>query len=295
MQFSRSLLLAVVLVASFAVASAASSCAACTGVFAPVTGEDGLPYINRCVAQCSGTQVAAGKTVEMADLFLSVQQQHSYRIWEGSSSVNPATDTGRLPLLTITPHSQFQTITGAPSHNAAAAYAGRSVSSSVMKAHAAEGFRFINFDRVMLQHSSKGAATAAPSLSGLPADRIVRYSAAHGAIYASAAAVAASSSVEEQVAAVEEPEQAALRKLQQQPAKVADSAAVGQLLTYGEKWRCTATLVGERTVVTAASCVFDRQTGAFARSLYFVLGRNRAANGEVVAPHGASDVAGEAK
>jgi V8-like Glu-specific endopeptidase len=67
--------------------------------------------------------------------------------------------------------------------------------------------------------------------------------------------------------------------------------AVGQLLAHGQKSHCTASLIGPRTLLTAAHCVFDRASGAFASGLYFVPGRFRTTDGVVHAPHGAYDVA----
>jgi V8-like Glu-specific endopeptidase len=68
-------------------------------------------------------------------------------------------------------------------------------------------------------------------------------------------------------------------------------ASVGQLLSYGQEWHCSAALIGERTIITAAHCVYDRSSGSFARGLYFVPGRFRDTSGAIRAPYGAYDVA----
>lgn len=138
-----------------------------------------------------------------------------------------------------------------------------------------------------------------PDVSKLPSDRVVRYDVARGAVYASAAPA----TIQQVASASSSSSHTGLRLL---PFHAADSsshstgspsdntpgAAIGQLLSYGQKWHCTATLVAERTVLTAASCVFDRQRGSLNRGLYFVPGRYRTADGKAVAPFGAADVAG---
>lgn len=136
---------------------------------------------------------------------------------------------------------------------------------------------------------------SAPSLQQLPADRIVRYDAVNEAIYASAAPATLPVAEQQQIAAASRK----LLSVQQQDERLAVSAqssepslaAVGELLTYGQRFHCSAVLVGERTILTAASCVFDRHSGSFARGLYFVPGRFRDASGKIHAPHGAADVA----
>jgi V8-like Glu-specific endopeptidase len=80
------------------------------------------------------------------------------------------------------------------------------------------------------------------------------------------------------------------RTVSEQPAGV-PLASVGQLLSYGQEWHCSAALIGERTIITAAHCVYDRSSGSFARGLYFVPGRFREASGAIRAPYGAYDVA----
>jgi V8-like Glu-specific endopeptidase len=80
------------------------------------------------------------------------------------------------------------------------------------------------------------------------------------------------------------------RTVSERPAGV-PLASVGQLLSYGQEWHCSAALIGERTIITAAHCVYDRSSGSFARGLYFVPGRFREASGAIRAPYGAYDVA----
>jgi V8-like Glu-specific endopeptidase len=80
------------------------------------------------------------------------------------------------------------------------------------------------------------------------------------------------------------------RTVSEQPAGM-PLASVGQLLSYGQEWHCSAALIGERTIVTAAHCMYDRSSGLFARGLYFVPGRFRDASGAIRAPYGAYDVA----
>ncbi|KAF6263404.1 trypsin-like cysteine/serine peptidase domain-containing protein [Scenedesmus sp. NREL 46B-D3] len=80
------------------------------------------------------------------------------------------------------------------------------------------------------------------------------------------------------------------RVVSEQPAGM-PLASVGQLLSYGQEWHCSAALIGERTIVTAAHCVYDRSSGSFARGLYFVPGRFRDASGAIRAPYGAYDIA----
>lgn len=65
---------------------------------------------------------------------------------------------------------------------------------------------------------------------------------------------------------------------------------VGQLLSHGQEWHCTATLIAERTIITAAHCVFDRFSGSWARGLYFVPSRYRDGAGNIQAPVGSAYV-----
>lgn len=193
---------------------------------------------------------------------------------------------------------------------------------------------------------------SAPSLKGLPLDRVVLYDVARGAIYAStaaaevpaypAAAISTAAVVgqpDEQLHKPQAPAAAAdgepsapqspegpsqalnpAAAVQQESAKAQvpapaivtrklrfvqptderravstapatlPLAAVGQLLSYGQKWHCSASLIGERTLLTAAHCVYDRTTGAFAHGLYFVPGRFLDTSGSIRAPYGAFDI-----
>lgn len=221
---------------SVACSATALSCErGCAGDFHPVQAEDGLFYLNSCVARCQGATLVAAPAAKAA--------------------------AGRL----------------------------RIVTQKLMQQFAAESYRFIDFARVR-----QGKSVGAPALEQLPADRIVRYDAVNGAIYATAAPAALPAAAEQLAAASRK-----LSFVQQQDERAAVAteaeaqplAAVGELLTYGQKSHCSAVLVGERTILTAASCVFDRSSGAFARGLYFVPGRFRDASGKVHAPHGAADVA----
>lgn len=128
---------------------------------------------------------------------------------------------------------------------------------------------------------------------------MVRYDIAHGAVYASAApatiqhvAPASSYSSPHKDLLLPSPAADSSSHSTGSPSGITPGAAIGQLLSYDQKWHCTATLVAEHTVLTAASCVFDRQRGSLNRGLYFVPGRYRTADGKVVAPFGAADAAG---
>eukprot|EP00775_Hariotina_reticulata_P011448 gene11448-11594_t len=227
-------------------AAQADSCArGCSSDLAAVQGQDGLFYINSCVARCQGTTLVSAPPARAA--------------------------AGRL----------------------------RIVSQKLMQQFAAENFRFINFARVrhatVNKQQQQQSSVSAPSLQQLPADRIIRYDAVNEAIYASAAPATLPVAEQQQIAAASRK----LLSVQQQDERLAVSAqssepslaAVGELLTYGQRYHCSAVLVGERTILTAASCVFDRHSGSFARGLYFVPGRFRDASGKIHAPHGAADVA----
>jgi V8-like Glu-specific endopeptidase len=67
-------------------------------------------------------------------------------------------------------------------------------------------------------------------------------------------------------------------------------SAVGQLAPQGQEWHCSAALIAERTILTAAHCVYDPLSGTWAKSLSFVP-RFRNAAGSVRAPVGAAAVA----
>jgi hypothetical protein len=68
-------------------------------------------------------------------------------------------------------------------------------------------------------------------------------------------------------------------------------SAVGQLLSHGQEWHCSASLIAERTIITAAHCVYDPVTGSWAKSLLFAPSRFRDAAGSVTAPAGTAAVA----
>ncbi|WIA18268.1 hypothetical protein OEZ85_009735 [Tetradesmus obliquus] len=67
-------------------------------------------------------------------------------------------------------------------------------------------------------------------------------------------------------------------------------SAVGQLVSQGQPWHCSAALVAERTIITAAHCVYDPVSGTWAKSLSFVP-RFRDAAGKVKATAGTAAVA----
>jgi V8-like Glu-specific endopeptidase len=68
-------------------------------------------------------------------------------------------------------------------------------------------------------------------------------------------------------------------------------SAVGQLLSHGQEWHCSASLIAERTIITAAHCVYDPVTGSWAKSLSFAPSKFRDAAGSVTAPAGTAAVA----
>jgi hypothetical protein len=68
-------------------------------------------------------------------------------------------------------------------------------------------------------------------------------------------------------------------------------SAVGQLRSRGQDWHCSASLIAERTIITAAHCVYDPVTGSWAKSLVFAPSQFRDAAGSVMAPAGSAAVA----
>lgn len=322
----RSLWVAILASLSLVAVSVSAQSAGCPADFEPTLGHDGLVYLNPCVAEAQGA--------------------------------------------TIVKRDQGQRVTGA-----------RPVTAADMQAHAADSFKFLDFARVRrITAAMDGGATSAvgaPSLKGLPQDRVVLFDVARGAIYATAQPAAIrpagpTAAISKRAVRgtpgdmfrpqeqqqqqqspstvpgddskqppemltpevtvdlpllrgrnspspgpepspspepVSEPQQqqpehgsSHSRKLRfvrpiderrtvaEQPAGM-PLASVGQLLSYGQEWHCSAALIGERTIISAAHCVYDRSSGSFARGLYFVPGRFREVNGAIRAPYGAYDVA----
>lgn len=285
----------------------------CDGASESLTADSGLPYMNSCVARCQGSQVLTSRTVGM-----QLDQ--------------------------------------------------RPASESVILAHAAQGYHFVNFGRVKrvkatLRGSQQAAVSAPATLKDIPLDRVIMYDVSNGGVYATAvpAKLPAAASVDyaavagaggdaytaPQQPATQSPAPAgtsemlnpeltvdikpspspaaatdstlvtpplmdvgnvggrrllASRKLQtvQTPDERVEVAAqpsdlplspVGQLMAHGQQWHCSASLIGDRTIITAAHCVFDRATGSFAKGLYFIPGRFRDSTGKIQAPFGGFDVA----